>query len=82
MAQRMKLNVFGMTNPDMISSIHKAILSLPATDIGVFCSPSYAVLPGFCVIFSVDFQVFSAFSVSPFKWNIACQNLPYIVYFS
>jgi dihydroorotase len=48
MAQRMKLNVFGMTNPDMISSIHKAILSLPATDIGVFCSPSYAVLPGFC----------------------------------
>ena len=48
MAQRMKLNVFGITNPDMISSVHKVILSLPATDIGVFCSPSYAVLPGFC----------------------------------
>ncbi|MBE6621193.1 MAG: dihydroorotase [Ruminococcaceae bacterium] len=48
MAQRMKLNVFGITDPDMISSIHKAILSLSATDIGVFCSPSYAVLPGFC----------------------------------
>ena len=48
MAQRMKLNVFGITDPDMISSIHKVILSLPATDIGVFCSPSYAVLPGFC----------------------------------
>ena len=48
MAKRMNLNVFGMTDPDMISSIHKVILSLPATDIGVFCSPSYAVLPGFC----------------------------------
>ena len=48
MAQRMKLNVFGITDPDMISSIHKVILSLPATDIGVFCSPSYAVVPGFC----------------------------------
>jgi dihydroorotase len=44
----MNMNVFGITDPDMISSIHKAILSLPATDIGVFCSPSYAVLPGFC----------------------------------
>ena len=48
MAKRMNMNVFGITDPDMISSIHKAILSLPATDIGVFCSPSYAVLPGFC----------------------------------
>jgi dihydroorotase len=44
----MNMNVFGITDPDMIASIHKAILSLPATDIGVFCSPSYAVLPGFC----------------------------------
>jgi hypothetical protein len=41
-----------------------------------------SVSPGFCGIFSVDFQVFSTFSVSPFKWNIACQNLPDIVYFS
>ena len=48
MAKRMNLNVFGITDPDMIASVHKAILSLPSTDIGVFCSPSYAVLPGFC----------------------------------
>ena len=48
MAERMNLNVFGITDPNMLSSIHKVILSLPSTDIGVFCSPSYAVLPGFC----------------------------------
>ena len=48
MAKRMNLNVFGITDTDMLSSIHKVILSLPATDIGVFSSPSYAILPGFC----------------------------------
>ena len=48
MAKRMNLNVCGITNPDMLSSIHKVILSLPATDIGVFSSPSYVILPGFC----------------------------------
>jgi len=48
MAERMNLNVFGITDPNMLSSIHKVILSLPSTDIGVFCSPSYVILPGFC----------------------------------
>ncbi len=48
MADRMKINAFGFSDVQMIDTVHKTLLSLPATDIGVFSSPSYAVFPGFC----------------------------------
>jgi dihydroorotase len=48
MADRMKLNVFGCSDSSLLDAIHKTIMSLPAADIGVFSSPSYAIFPGFC----------------------------------
>ena len=48
MADRMKINVFGFSDIRMIDTVRATLLSLPSADIGVFCSPSYAVVPGFC----------------------------------
>ncbi len=48
MADRMNINVFGFSDTCVIDAVHKTLLSLPAADIGVFSSPSYAVFPGFC----------------------------------
>ena len=48
MADSMKINVFGFSDIRMIDTVRATLLSLPSADIGVFCSPSYAVVPGFC----------------------------------
>ena len=48
MADRMKVNIFGFSDARMIDTVYKTLVSLPAANIGVFSTPSYAVFPGFC----------------------------------